>query len=79
MRADICDPEDAAAVARFVAALRNLGADLSEKSWGLGVDVYQVSIGGEELTVFSDSWSIDVEGPNALVHKVLQEFGRKDA
>jgi len=79
MRADICNPDNDAAVERFRVVLRSLGAGLSEKSWGLGVDVYRLIIGGEELTIFSDTWSIDVEGPDALVQKVLSEFNRNIA
>ena len=78
MRADICDPDNKAAVERFRTVLSNLGADVSEKSWGLGVDVYRLLIDGEELTVFSDTWSIDIEGPDALVQRVLSEFNKND-
>ena len=74
MRADICDPDDDAAVEKFRAVLQSLGAGLSGKGWGLGVDVYRLNIGGEELTVFSDTWSIDIEGPDDLVRRVLSAF-----
>lgn len=74
MRADICDPGDTAAVERFRDALRRLGAGVSEKDWALGVDVYRLRIAGDELIIFSDAWSVDVEGPDALVRRVLQEF-----
>jgi hypothetical protein len=79
MRADICNPDDDAAVQRFRNALQSLGAGISEKSWALGVDVYRFNIGGDELTIFSDAWSIDIEGPDALVQKVLREFNRNVA
>jgi hypothetical protein len=74
VRADICEPDDDYAVERFRQALRRMGADLSEKGWGLGVHVYRVTIRGEQLTIFSDDWSIDVEGPDELVRAVLQEL-----
>jgi hypothetical protein len=74
MRADICDSDDDAAVERFRNALRRIGAELSEKGWALGVDVYRVSIDGEELTIFSDAWSIDIEGPPHVVERVLREL-----
>ena len=67
MRAGSRDPEDDAAGERLRCALRSLAADLPQKSWGLGVTVYRLNIGGDELTIFSDAWSIDVEGPDALV------------
>jgi hypothetical protein len=75
MRADICDSNDEAAVARFRGVLRRLGAQLDEKSWALGVDLYRLRIGDEELSVFSDAWSLDIEGSDDLVKRVLREFG----
>ena len=79
MRADICDPNDDAAVQRFRSALRNLGAGLAEKTWALGVDVCSMNIDGAELKIFSDAWSIDVEGSDVVVQKVLQEFNKNAA
>ncbi len=73
MRVDICDSNDEAAVARFREALRRLGAQFDEKAWAIGVDLYRVRIGDEELSIFSDTWSLDVEGPDDLVRRVLRE------
>jgi hypothetical protein len=74
MRADICDPTDAQAVERFRTTLHHLGASIKDTSWGLGVSVNRVRIGSEELLLFSDSYSIDVEGPEELVKRVMQEY-----
>ena len=74
MRADICDSNDEAAVARFRDALRRLGAQLDEKDWAIGVDLYRLKIGDEQLSVFSDEWSLDIEGSEDLVHRVLREY-----
>ena len=74
MRADICDVGDAASIERFRAALKRLGANIDARDWALGVDVYRLRIGDDELTIFSDAWSIDVEGPDALVHALLREY-----
>jgi len=74
MRADICDPADDAAVQRFQSVLQDLGAGRSGNSGSLGVDVYRLNIGGEELTIFSDTWSIDIEGPDDLVRQVLNAY-----
>ena len=76
MRADICDPSDEKAVERFRRLLRQSGARLKKRDWALGVDVYDFKIGKQELAVFSDAWSIDVEGPEDLVRRVLEEYGR---
>jgi hypothetical protein len=76
MRVDICDPSDEAAVARFESRLRQLGATSVGKSWAIGVDVLELQIGQEVLTVYSDAWSIDVEGPEHLVQMVVQLPGK---
>jgi hypothetical protein len=51
-----------------------LGAKLDQKSWAIGVDVYRLRIGDEELSVFSDAWSLDIEGSDSLVQRVLREL-----
>jgi hypothetical protein len=76
MRADICDSNDEAAVARFRDALRRLGAQLDEKGWAIGVDLYRLKIGDEQLSVFSDEWSLDIEGSEDLVQRVLREYAQ---
>lgn len=77
MRADICGSDDEIAVERFKSTLAQLGAKREGKSWGLGVDVLDLKIGDSVLTVFSDEWSIDIEGPPELVQKVLQLFNKQ--
>ena len=74
MRADICDPNDEMAVARFREALRRLGAQFNDKTWAIGVNLYHLSIGDEQLLVFSDAWSLDIEGSDDLVKRVLKEY-----
>lgn len=74
MRTDVCDPKDHAALQRFFAALRKLGASPPEKAWGPGVHVYHVKVGGEPLTVISNNWSVDIDGPDAVVERVLLAF-----
>jgi hypothetical protein len=77
MHAHICDSNNEVAVARFREALRRLGAQLDDKGWAIGVDLYHLSIGGEQLSVFSDEWSLDIEGPESLVHRVLAEYAKQ--
>jgi hypothetical protein len=74
MHADICETNDEAAVARFRNALRRLGAQFDDKDWAVGVDHYRLTIGGDQLSVFSDAWSLDIEGPDDLVRRVLREY-----
>ena len=74
MRANICDPDNKEAVERFRNALQRVGARLGDKGWALGCDIYRLNIGREELTVFSDTWSIDIDGPDDLVRRVLSKY-----
>jgi len=74
MHADICEADDTESLARFKAALAQLGAEGVDRTSDLGVNTYLFRIGGEVLTVYSDDWSIDVEGPEQLVLKVLEAF-----
>jgi len=72
MRADICDPGDAEALARLKVALSELGAVHRETHQSsLGVDLQTFAVGGDELRVYIDNWSIDVEGPEAVVQAIL--------
>ena len=72
MRADICDPEDAQGVELFSSALKQIGAVLSSThESSLGVDLRHDGVGDDELLVFVDSWSIDVEGPENVVNRLL--------
>ena len=74
MRADICKSNDELATARFREVLRRMGAELVEKTGAIGVDLYQLKIGDEQLSVFTDPWSTDIEGSEQLVQRVLSEF-----
>jgi len=76
MKADICSPDDSAAVERFRSALRRLGATEVAKEWVPDVDHYRLRIGDAELTIFIDQWTLDIEGPDELVHQVLSEYGQ---
>jgi hypothetical protein len=72
MRADICEPQDAATIARFKAVLRSLGAELLDHhDSALGVDLWRYRVGEAILSVFADSWSVDLEGPAEFVQQVV--------
>jgi len=74
MRADICEPDDSAAVERFRSALGRLGAVRQVKDWVPDCDIYRMRLGDDELTIFCDQWSLDIEGPDDLVHRVMREY-----
>jgi hypothetical protein len=72
MHADICPPEDAAAVERLKEALRSLGGELLDRhNSALGVDMWVFRVGEERVTIFADALSVDIEGPGELVHQIL--------
>lgn len=76
MRADICDPNDQEAVAKLRRVLRGLRAELEDKNWAIGVDLYRFKIGDAELLVFCDEWSVDIEGSDDLVQKISTEVAQ---
>lgn len=79
MRADICDSDDELAVDRFKRTLSRLEAKPLGKQWAIGVDVLDLQIGDQTLTVFSDAWFVDVEGPDQLVQRVLRVFNEVES
>jgi len=76
MRADICNSDHEVAVAKFRGVLDRLGAQLEDKGWAIGVDIYRLKIGDVELSVFSDEWSLDIEGPDDLVQEILRRYAQ---
>jgi hypothetical protein len=71
MRAEIRQPQDAPTVARFRAVLASLGAKPVGHEWAVGVDHWRYRVGGDMLSVFSDAWSVDIEGPPELVQRIV--------
>jgi hypothetical protein len=72
MHADICEPTDNAALARFKRVLHALGAEVvGDYDSSLGVRLLHVRIGNEVLHIFADNWSVDIEGPPALVQQIM--------
>jgi hypothetical protein len=74
MHANICDPDDKGTVVRFRNALDSLGALLLDHEWVADVDLWRFRIGSGVLRVFVDTWSVDIDGPDELVEKVLSTF-----
>ena len=78
MRVDICDTADRDTIDELLAALGAVGAihedpDADGAELGAGLHRFRVP-GGETLTVFVDAWGVDLEGPDALVNRVLQHL-----
>lgn len=74
MRRRICDADDEVAVDGFWEVLRRMGARIERNDWGMGVDIFRVKLGNEDLSVFSDSWLLHIEGSDDLVQSVFREF-----
>ena len=77
MRAPICDAEDQLSLDHFAAVLREFCAVQVREGWGIGVTVREYRIGDQALNVFRDSWSIDIEGPDAIVKGILEALQRR--
>jgi len=81
MRVDICEREDEGTTDALLAALAAVGAryagdeslDSSECSLGVGLHRFRTA-GGEQLTVYVDAWGVDLEGPDALVQRVMEHL-----
>jgi hypothetical protein len=72
MRADIGDPDDREKMAAFARVLHQFCAVRTNEGWGIGVGVTEYRIGDQNINVFSDSWSVDIEGPDALVRGIQE-------
>ena len=72
MRADICESTDYDTRERLLAAIRELGGAPDGDWEAMGVGLHRFRFPAGELSVFIDAWSVDIEGPDALVQQVLQ-------
>jgi len=58
-------------VRKFQAALVRLDPKLDSKvETSLGVDLWVFEIEGEQVRIYSDAWSIDIEGPAQVVRQI---------
>jgi hypothetical protein len=79
MRADICASDDYATRERLAVALGILGAVPEEDGEGsMGTGLYRFRVGFEILSIFIDAWTVDIEGPDELVQRVLAELQHND-
>jgi hypothetical protein len=77
MRTDICAREDIETQTALLEALGSVGAapedDLPDVPLPTGLLRFRT--GHEILTVFSDTWGVDLEGSDELVKRVVAEMG----
>lgn len=76
MRTDICAREDLEAQTALLVALGAVGAspddDLPDVPLPTGLLRFRA--GHAVLTVFTDAWGVDLEGPDELVKRVMAEM-----
>jgi hypothetical protein len=75
MRAEICDATDNERLERFKALLRELEAVQTGAGEAMGVDLVSARIGPHEIQIFSDAWSVDIEGPPEIVAVIVGRMG----
>ena len=78
MRVDICARDDYAMQGALLEALAQVGAypdEDFELEVPLPTGFLQFRAGTEFLTVFADAWVVNLDGPDALVRRVLAEMG----
>jgi hypothetical protein len=77
MRTDICAREDVDTQTALLVALGSVGAspedDLPDVPLPTGL--LRFRSGHEVLTVFCDTWGVDLEGSDELVKRVVAEMG----
>jgi len=81
MRVDICAREDEATQLTLLEALTSIGAvadDDSPLEVPFSSGLHRFRVGFEMLTVFVDTWMVDLEGPDERVRQVLQLISTGD-
>ena len=77
MRVEICPRDDYATQGMLLEALGRVGAHPDE-DFDLDVPLptgfLQFRVGTDFLTLYSDAWMVTLEGPDALVNRVLAEL-----
>jgi hypothetical protein len=78
MRIDVCARDDYETQGSLLEVLGRVGA-VPDEDFDLEVPLpsgfLQFRAGTEFLTVFSDAWVVNLEGPDSLVRRVLAELG----
>ncbi len=74
MRTDICAREDYDTQVSLLDALMALGASPEEDTPGVPfpTGLHHFRVGPDSLTVFVDTWLVDLEGPDDLVRQIVE-------
>jgi hypothetical protein len=79
MGVNICYTDDLATQTALLDALAAVGArpdDDAQLDVPLSIGLRRFRVGFETLSVFVDTWCVDLEGPDELVRGVLAVLGR---
>lgn len=77
MRIDVCAREDEVTQITLLEVLTSVGAfpdDDSPLEVPFSTGLHRFRVGFEMLTVFVDTWLVDLEGPDELVKRVIQQL-----
>jgi hypothetical protein len=69
-RADVCPADDYDTRDRLFEVIRELGGR-GDDGDAAATGVQRFRFGADEVTVFADSWAVDVAGPDELVRRIL--------
>jgi hypothetical protein len=79
MRTDVCASEDLDAQTALLEALGSVSAAPEDDlpAVPLPTGLLRFRAGHEVLTVFTDAWGVDLEGPDDLVKRVMTELASR--
>ncbi len=78
MRVDICASDDFDTIARLLRTIGNLGGRTDGEEWAIGVGLHRFQPSDGEISVFVDAWTVDVAGPDELIHQLLAALSRPE-
>jgi len=73
-RSDICEGTDEESITALRTALDSEGAIFIAKEWAMGVDYYTFNIGNQEVGIFIDAWSCDIDGSQEVVDRIKSAY-----
>ena len=74
MRVNICASDDSNTMTRLLASIHELGGRSDADVWELGTGLHRFGMPDGEVTVFVDTWVVDLEGPDDVVRRVQERM-----
>lgn len=69
MRIDIGPSDDHHRLDQLLTALAAVGA--TGEPFEIGVGLNEFFVGNQRLTIYRDAWTVDLDGPDAIIHEVI--------